>query len=135
MLLTAGIPAGFSGATNMMKVHVVGKILAQGMGIGQEPVTGKVRIIVSAADLEDIEKGDIVVAIAASPDFGPYLERIGALITEAGGLTSDAAIMGLTANIPVVVGADEATRLLQNGMVVTVDTSRGRIYQGTARVL
>ncbi|MEQ8176367.1 MAG: pyruvate kinase [Syntrophomonadaceae bacterium] len=135
VVLTAGIPAGFSGATNMMKVHVVGKILAQGMGIGQKPVTGKVRTITSAVDLEAIEKGDIVVAVAANPDFGPYLERIGALITETGGLTSDAAIMGLTVNIPVVVGVDEATRVLQNGMVVTVDTPRGRIYQGTTRVL
>ncbi|HWP97701.1 MAG TPA: pyruvate kinase [Syntrophomonadaceae bacterium] len=135
IVLTAGIPAGFSGATNMLKVHVVGNILTQGMGIGQVPVTGKVRLISHPADLENIEKGDIVVTVAANAQFGPYLGRIGALVAEEGGLTSDAAIMGLTANIPVVVGAREATHVLHDGMVVTVDTPRGRVYQGAARVL
>ena len=134
VVITAGIPAG-SGATNMIKVHVVGNILVQGMGIGRVPVTGKVRLIVHSEDLTKIEKGDIVVAIAANSNFGAYLELIGALVAEEGGLTSDAAIMGLNANIPVVVGARDATKVLENGMVVTVDTSRGRIYQGTARVL
>lgn len=134
VVLTAGIPPG-SGATNMMKVHVVAEILAQGMGIGQKPVTGKVRLITSPADLNKIEAGEIVVTIAANPDFGPYLGRIGALLTEQGGLTSDAAIMGLNANIPVVVGIRDATRVLQDGMIVTVDTPRGRVYKGTARVL
>lgn len=135
IVLTAGIPAGFSGATNMLKVHVVGHILVQGMGIGQFPVTGKVRLVAHTSDLEEIEKGDIVVTVAANAAFGPYLERIGALVAEEGGLTSDAAIMGLNANIPVVVGAREATHILHDGLVVTVDTPRGRIYQGAARVL
>ncbi len=134
VVITAGIPAG-SGATNMMKVHVVGNILVQGMGIGKVPFTGKVRMVTSLSDLEKIEKGEVVVAIAANPNFGAYLDRIGALVAEEGGLTSDAAIMGLNANIPVVVGARDATVILENGMVVTVDTARGRIYEGTARVL
>lgn len=134
VVITAGIPAG-SGATNMMKVHVVGDILVQGMGIGKAPVTGKVKLVIHNEDLDKIEKGDIVVTLAANPGFGAYLDRIGALVAEEGGLTSDAAIMGLNANIPVVVGAREATKILEDGMVVTVDTSRGRIYQGTARVI
>jgi pyruvate kinase len=64
----------------------------------------------------------------------PYLDRIKAIITEAGGLTSDAAIMGLNYKIPVVVGVQDATQVLKDGMLITVDTPRGAIYRGFARV-
>ncbi len=135
VVLTAGIPTGKAGATSLMKVHIVGEILVQGMGIGSGVASGIVRIIRDESDLTRIEPGDIVAIGDANSSLTPYLPRIAALVAEAGGLTSDAAIMGLNARIPVIVGAVNATHLLQEGMLVTVDTPRGRVYKGLARAL
>lgn len=135
VILTAGLPASMSGATNMMKVHVIGEILVQGVGIGHEPASGMVKLIKNAADLKNITTGDIVITAGANADFAPYLSRMGALIAETGGLTSDAAILGLNANIPVVVDAKDAMQVLEEGMVVTVDTLRGCIYKGQAKIV
>ncbi|NLU47624.1 MAG: pyruvate kinase [Syntrophomonadaceae bacterium] len=135
VVLTAGVPTGRSGATNLMKVHIVGEILVQGMGIGSEVAKGPVRIIHGEGDINRIQPGDIVVTYSADSYLGPYLSSIGALIAEEGGLTSNAAIMGLNARIPVIVGARDAMRKLQDGMLVTVDTPRGKVYRGLARAL
>ncbi len=135
VVLTAGSPSGISGGTNLIKVHVVGEILVQGMGIGSRPVSGKVRIILHDQDLAKIQPGDILVMNAANASLAPYMEQVQALIAEAGGLTSDAAIMGLTMGMPVIVGAQDATTLLQDDMLITVDTSHGRVYNGLTKVL
>ncbi len=134
VVITAGSPSGFSGGTNMLKVHVVGDILVQGTGIGKKAVSGTVKVILRDEDLLKLEDGDILVAVAAAPSFAPYLEKVQALVAEAGGLTSDAAIMGLNMGIPVVVGATDATAILKDNMVVTIDTQHGRIYHGITKV-
>ncbi len=135
IVLTAGVPTGLSGETNLLKVHIVGDILVQGMGIGLEPTSGKAKIVLSATDLAKIEDGDIVITTNADSYLAPLLGRIKALVAEEGGLTSNAAIMGLNANIPVIVGAVGASTILQDGMVITVDTPRGKVYKGLTRVL
>ncbi len=135
VVLTAGSPSGISGSTNLLKVHVVGDILVQGMGVGMKPVTGKVRVIRNDADLEELQAGEVLVCHAAHSAYAKYLERVVALIAEEGGLTSDAAIMGLNMGIQVIVGAHDATSVLENGMLVTVDTPHGRVYSGMAKVL
>lgn len=135
VVLTAGSPAGFSGGTNLLKVHVVGDIIVKGMGIGSGPVSGKVKVVLDDDDLADIEDGDIVVTRFADASLAPYLGRIQALIAEEGGLTSNAAIMGLQAGIQVVVGAKDASSILEDGMMITIDTPHGRIYGGRAKVL
>lgn len=135
VVLTAGVPTGFSGGTNLLKVHIVGNILVEGMGIGTKTVSGKVRIIKTPDDLKEVEQGDIVVTTGADSSFAVILDRIGALVSETGGLTSDAAIMGLNAGIPVIVGARNATSILHNDMIVTIHTPRGRVYEGITRAL
>ncbi len=135
VVLCAGMPASISGATNMMKVHVIGEIIVQGMGIGSQPISGRVRIILKPGDLNKVEANDIAVTVAATPEFADYLHLFGAVIAEQGGLTSDAAIFGLNAGIPVVVGAKNATELLQDNMIVTIDTQRGIVYLGNAKIL
>ncbi len=134
VVLTAGIPAGTPGGTNLLKVYVVGDIVARGSGIGHEPVMGRAVVIQNDHDLHRLVEGDIVVLAHANSSLVPYLDRIKAIITEAGGLTSDAAIMGLNYKIPVVVGVQDATQVLKDGMLITVDTPRGAIYRGFARV-
>lgn len=135
VVLTAGSPSGYPGSTNLLKVHIVGDILLQGMGIGTKPVSGKIRIIMSDEDLNKIEDGDILVCRSAGSSFAPYLKRVQGIIAEEGGLTSDAAIMGLNMGLQVIVGARDATALLQNGMLVTIETIHGRVYSGLAKVL
>jgi len=135
VVLTAGSPSGVTGSTNLIKVHVVGDILLQGMGIGSKPVTGRVRVILNDEELQKVEAGEILVSRAAHKAYVPYLDRVAALITEAGGLTSDAAIMGLNLGIPVIVGAHDATRILETGILVTVDTPHGRVYSGLTKVI
>ncbi|MEN6459988.1 MAG: pyruvate kinase [Syntrophomonas sp.] len=135
VVLTAGEPSGFTGGTNLLKVHVVGDILVEGAGIGSETVRGKIRVIKHEGDLTKIQPGDIVVTTGANNSFAPYLDKIGAMIAEEGGLTSDAAIIGLNAGIPVVVGAKDATSILKDDMLVTVYTPRGRVYKGFAKVI
>ncbi len=134
VVLTAGIPAGTPGGTNLLKVYVVGDIIAQGTGIGYEPVIGRVVVAKSDSDFQRLQEGDIVVLVDASRSLVPYLDKVKGIITEAAGLTSDGAIIGLNYNIPVVVGVAQATEVFQDGMLVTVDTPRGAIYRGFARV-
>lgn len=133
IVLTAGVPDHVAGGTNMLKVHVVGEVLLQGMGIGAS-VSGPVRVVLNEADLAAIEAGDIVVTSMAESNLAPYLDHIAGLVAEEGGLTSNAAIMGLNAGIPVIVGARDATRILENGLIITMDTPRGSIYKGIARI-
>lgn len=136
VVITAGVPVGVPGTTNLLKVHVVGDVLARGTGIGAKAVTGPVRIARTALEAkEKVQPGDILVTGATDRDFVPAMEKVAAVITEEGGLTSHAAIVGINLGIPVIVGVDGATSLLQDQMTVTVDGSRGLVYRGAARVL
>ncbi|GAW30550.1 pyruvate kinase [Carboxydocella sp. JDF658] len=136
VVITAGVPVGVPGTTNLIKVHTVGEILAKGTGIGARAVTGTVKVARTAKEAEaKIKPGDILVTIATDKDFVPVMEKCAAVITETGGLTSHAAIVGLNLGIGVVVGVDNATHILEDGTLVTVDGMRGLIYRGTANVL
>jgi len=80
-------------------------------------------------------EGAILVTKGTDRDMMEWFQQAAAVITEEGGLTSHAAVVGLNLGIPVVVGVEGATEELQDGMVVTVDTARGHIYAGKAKVL
>lgn len=136
VIITAGVPVRETGTTNIMKIHVIGDVIARGQGIGRKVVTGKVIIAKTAKEaLEKMEDGAILVMIGTDSEMVPAFERAGAVITEEGGLTSHAAIVGLNLNVPVIVGANGVTEVLKEGLTVTVDTERGHIYTGLARVL
>ena len=65
----------------------------------------------------------------------PFLENAAAIITEEGGLTSHAAVIGLSLGIPVIVGISNATTLFKDGQEITVDAARGDVYDGLASVI
>lgn len=131
VVITAGVASGMSGTTNMIRVHVVGKILLRGAGIGQRAVTGKVCVIRSMEDLTSkMQPGDIIVIAGIDEETAVYAAKAGAIIAEEGGLTSNAAIVGISSGIPVIVGVDGAVASLADGLIVTVDTARGIVYQG-----
>lgn len=136
VVITAGVPIGVRGTTNLIRVHTIGEIIAQGTGIGGSKVSGKVRIVTNLRDAEKkVESGDIIVTGATDKEYVPLIKKGGAVITETGGLTSHAAIVCLEFGTPVIVGVEEATSILKEGEVVTVDAQRGLVYRGAAKIL
>lgn len=136
VIITAGVPVGKSGTTNLMKVYVIGGVKLQGQGIGKKVVTGPVVMGQTAEEIgRHMVDGGIIVTQSTDKEMIPYIERAAAVITEEGGLTSHAAVVGVSLGIPVVVGVEGAMEQLQNETVVTVDTARGSIYSGQADVL
>ncbi|MGN9163684.1 pyruvate kinase [Tissierellaceae bacterium HCP3S3_D8] len=136
VVITAGIPAGLSGSTNLIKVHIIGKILLKGTGIGDRSVSGKVCIGGNEAELlSKFNDGDILVCVNTAKDMVSFMERASAIVTEHGGLTSHAAIVGLNFGVPTVVGAEDATTILKDGDIITVDSLTGQIYKGETRVI
>jgi pyruvate kinase len=136
VVITAGVPVGEAGTTNLMKIHVVGDILTRAQGIGRRSAFGKVVIAHDAKEaLEKVKPGSILVTLGSDRDMVPAIEKCAALITQEGGLTSHAAVVGLNLSIPVIVGVDCALELFTEGQEITVDASRGIIYNGHASVL
>ncbi|KML07405.1 pyruvate kinase [Rossellomorea marisflavi] len=136
IVITAGVPIGESGTTNLMKIHVVGDIVAKGQGIGRKSAFGKAVVASSAEEaVSKTEEGSVLVTIGTDKEMMPALEKCSALIVEEGGLTSHAAVVGINLGIPVIVGVENATALFQDGQEITVDATRGVVYNGQASIL
>lgn len=136
IVITAGIPVGVSGTTNLLKVHTVGKVLLKGTGVGKKSASGTVCIGSSQKELKDkFKEGQILVCEYTDKDIVEFMEKASAIIVEQGGLTSHAAIVGLNLGKPTIVGAEGATKLLKDGDIVTVDAVTGLVYEGEAKVL
>ena len=129
VVITAGVPLGVSGTTNLMKVHVVGDILVSGDGIVHESVCGTLCVCKDEPDaFNNFSDGDILVIPRTSDELMPLLRQASGIITEQGGVSSHAAVAGLKLNKPVIVGAKNATSILRSGTAVTLDGSRGIVY-------
>ena len=135
VVITAGVPVGVSGTTNLIKVHVISEVLGNGVGIGNGTVEGRVRVANDNGEIKDFKKGDIIVAKTTDKDMNCYIEEAAAIVTEFGGMTSHAAIVGLNLNTPVVVSVADITKTVKDGDIVTVDAKAGIIYKGSSRVL
>lgn len=136
VVITAGVPVGEAGTTNLMKIHIVGDILVKAQGIGRKSAFGKVVLAHSAKEaLSKVKEGSILITIGSDRDMVPAIEKCSALITQEGGLTSHAAVVGLNLGIPVIVGVENAMTLFKDGQEITVDSARGVIYNGHASVL
>lgn len=135
VVITAGVPVGVVGTTNLIKVHIVGDVLVSGSGVGKKSVTGKVVVVGENGAADDFEEGDILVVVATDKEHIPLIEKAGGIVAEEGGLTSHAAIVGLNYSIPTIVGASNATQVLKTGDIITVDAATGLIYSGKTRVL
>lgn len=131
VVITAGLPVGTRGTTNLIRVHVIGNVLMNGMGIGKKAVTGKVCVVRSSEDLKTkFKAGDILVISNVDEDSAQYASQASAIVAEEAGITSNAAIIGISYSLPVLVGVDGVTAALTDGIVVTVDAARGLLYQG-----
>ncbi|MBF2240167.1 pyruvate kinase [Staphylococcus capitis] len=136
IIITAGVPTGEKGTTNMMKIHLVGDEIARGQGVGRGSVVGHAIVADSASDLEGKDLSDkVIVTNSVDETLVPYVENAIGLITEENGITSPSAIVGLEKGIPTVVGVEKATKEIKNDMLVTVDAAQGKIFEGYANVL
>jgi len=108
-----------------------GEMLLTGVGASPGIASGPVHILRSADEVNELKEGEVLVAVMTNPDFVPAMRRAAAIITDAGGRTSHAAIVSRELGVPCIVGTDKATALLKNGQVVTVDGSRGTVSAGT----
>ena len=136
IVLTGGAPLGVSGTTNLLKVQLVGDVLLQGSSIGSKIISGKVCVAKNKAEaVRNFEDGDILVIPETSNELISLLKRASAIITEAPGFTSHAAIVGMTLGIPVLCGAKNATNVLKNQSIITIDGNRGQVYAGIAKIV
>lgn len=136
IVVTAGIPVGVGGSTNLVKVHIVGDIMAKGQGIGKESVIGDCYQCTDLARAEkEFSDNMILVAKFTDRDMVNLISRSSGLIVEEGGLSSHAAIVAVSLGKPVVVGVEGALDIFKTGTRVTLDPETGVIYRGEARIL
>lgn len=136
IIITAGVPTGEKGTTNMMKIHLVGDEIAKGQGVGRGSVVGHAIVADSASDLEGKDLSDkVIITNSVDETLVPYVEKAIGLITLENGITSPSAIIGLEKGIPTVVGVEQATKEIKNDMLVTLDASQGKVFEGYANVL
>ncbi|MEI7718463.1 MAG: PEP/pyruvate-binding domain-containing protein, partial [archaeon] len=109
-----------------------GKILVSGLGASPGVGSGPVRIIRLMEDLDKIKEGDVLVTQMTNPDMVVSMQKASAIVTDEGGVTAHAAIVSREMGIPAVVGTDNATSVLEDGQVVTVDGTNGKVYLGKA---
>ncbi|MBD2427614.1 pyruvate kinase [Phormidium sp. FACHB-1136] len=135
VVLTAGTLQGVSGSTDLIKVDVVTAVLGRGVGIGEASVSGRARVAHSGMDVSDFNEGEILIVPRTSADFVEAIRRSGGIITEDDSLTGHAAVIGLRLGVPVIVGVKNATEIIRDGTILTLDTRRGLVYSGALGTL
>lgn len=105
-------------------------IITKGLGASPGITSGKVKIIKNTDELDKIQKGDILTTVMTTPDMVPAMKRASGIITDEGGVTCHAAIISRELGIPCVVGTGDATKILKENSVVSLDGNKGLIYEG-----
>ena len=116
--------------TAEVEPEITAPVLLSGDKASPGIASGPVKIIYEASQIDQVQEGDILVAEMTTPDFVPAMKRAVAIVTNRGGRTAHAAIVSRELGIPCVVGVEQATTILTNGQVITVDGSQGKIYDG-----
>ncbi len=126
VVMTAGVPLGVSGTTNLMKVHVVGHILVTGKGVTRESCCGRLCVCEDAEEAQkSFKDGDILVVPQTCNALLSLVRKASGLILEDDNPNGHGAIAGMSLNLPVIIGAAGATKILKSGAVVTLDADRG----------
>lgn len=120
-------------AVETYTLRETGKILVEGLAVGDKIAVGQTRVIPTVAHIRDFQAGEVLVTDITDPDWEPIMKKAAAIITNRGGRTSHAAIVARELGIPAIVGTMDATRLLTTGQPVTVccaEGETGRVYAG-----
>lgn len=129
-VMTGGTPLGISGTTNIMRVHLVGNVLVSGKGINGLSVTSRVCVAIGKDVFEHFKEGDILVTDTVTNDMISVLKRARGIICEESGHDNHAAVLGMALDIPVITGANGATKILKTGTVITMDAKKGHVFGG-----
>ncbi len=105
-------------------------VLVQGLPASPGNATGPVKLVLDLKDLYKVKKGDVLVTIMTTPDFVPAMKRACAIVTDEGGTTAHAAIVSRELGVPCIVGTGNATQVLKEGKVITVDADHGVVFIG-----
>ncbi len=116
--------------TAEVEPEITAPVLLSGDKASPGIASGPVKIVPEASQIDKVKSGDVLVAEMTTPDFVPAMKRAVAIVTNRGGRTAHAAIVSRELGIPCVVGVEQATTILTNGQVITVDGSQGKIYDG-----
>ena len=116
-----------AGAFHTFRVSDPGRVLARGLSVGDQVITGRVCLIEDVADIARFEDGAILVTRNTDPDWVPIMKRAAAIVTDRGGRTSHAAIVSRELGLPAIVGTGEATHVLHTGQEITVNCAEGDI--------
>ncbi|NES67019.1 MAG: pyruvate kinase [Okeania sp. SIO2D1] len=133
VVMTAGTIQGVAGSTDLVKVEVVTAVLGQGTGIGQGYASGRARVAHSAKEVRDFNPGEILVVNHTDAEFVEVMQKAAGVVTEEDSITSHAAIIGLRLGLPVIVGVKNATSVIRDGTILTLDAQRGTVYSGATR--
>lgn len=120
-------------AMSIYRLTSSGKVLAQGLAVGQKIAVGKARVVKTPADMHAFGAGEVLVTENTDPDWEPVMKKAAAIVTESGGRTSHAAIVARELGIPALVGVAGACQAVASGQEVTVSCAEGpegRIYEG-----
>lgn len=135
IVLSAGVPVGVAGTTNILKAQYVGDVLAKGVGYGKKnSVTGTARVIKAIKEADKyFETGDILVVSKTDNAYLPYMKKASAIVVEDDSLgeNNHAVIVGKTLDIPVITGAKNIVEVVRNTRIITVDSKKGYIYNGS----
>jgi len=121
---------GVKGAETPQQKKQAGKVLLKGLAASPGVASGPVKLYREEESLDVVKKGDILVTVMTSPDMVPAMTRAAAIVTDEGGMTCHAAIVARELGTPCIVGSHDATSLLKDGMVITVDGARGIVTEG-----
>ncbi len=125
-------PVTAMGVTATAPAAELGTLLVQGLAASAGRASGAVRVLQSPDQGERLQAGEVLVAPMTSPDWVPTMRRAAAIVTDGGGMTCHAAIVSRELGVPAVVGARNATTVLRDGELVTVDGAQGTVTEGAA---
>ncbi|WP_431355540.1 pyruvate kinase [Cyanobacterium stanieri] len=131
VVMTAGTLQGVAGSTDLIKVEIVKGLLSEGLGIGQGIITGRTKVVYDINNLTNFNQGDILVAKSTDNNYVDAMRLASGIITEEGGVRSHAAQIGMRLGIPVIVGVQDATRIIRDASFVTMKIEQGLVYLGT----
>jgi pyruvate, water dikinase len=117
-------------ATGASGSSTPGRVLARGLAASAGRASGAVRVLTSPSEGHLLQPGEVLVAKMTTPDWVPTMKRAAALVTDGGGMTCHAAIVSRELGVPCVVGARDATTVLRDGEIVTVDGALGEVFEG-----
>jgi pyruvate,water dikinase len=109
------------------------RMITSGASVGQQIVVGNARIILDVKDIDQIQKGEILVTYMTDPNWVPAMKKAAGIITDRGGRTCHAAIVSRELGIPAIVGTQNATDKIVTGQKITLDCSQGKngyVYTG-----